>query len=601
MVVGSDIAELLLNAVEQQKQVLQQQKQSEAQTKEGRDFVEGNLGGDSNSAPLTDKEEGEGESSEEEESVPIPHPPYNNPPLVSSNVPAVPKDEKKLVEEFCSHLLYGHKKDALDFAMDHGLWGHALFFASKMDERSYGHVLARFANGIPLSSPLQTLYHIMCGKQPASVTSCGEGDNAQGATFGDWKPHLAMLLSNSGYKPEVEHRAILTLGDTLQQRNHVFAAQFCYLMGHEEFSKESRLGTLLGYSPQGKNKLEATQMTEVYEFARKLADPNFNLGVSFQQSKLEYAKTLVSYGFVEEALAYCEEITKVLRQSGRYGEQEREELIKLSGNTLKIAERIAVADESGTASGTWVEELRRLAMEPTLYAAGELEDSLRKLSLQSSSNNQDQQGQGEGQQQQFDLLSYSSSSAGGNNQQQAGSNVGDEGTSGNSNAGASIPTIYDHNYAQQQQTPQQQPQGDGNTMGRQYSGENVGLMGIDSTQHQQQQQVDGQGMQQQQPPQMILDNSWGQSQGQGQQSMMNGGLHLTQQQQQYEPPTIPIISQGQQGGYGVTQGNGGYQQQQQPPQGMMDGEYCNGPQSYGGGKLNKLFKLILKLKNGRVG
>jgi len=58
----------------------------------------------------------------------------------------------------------------IDFAMDNGLWGHALFFASKMDERSYGHVLARFANGIPLNSPLQTLYHIMCGKQPASVT-----------------------------------------------------------------------------------------------------------------------------------------------------------------------------------------------------------------------------------------------------------------------------------------------------------------------------------------------------------------------------------------------------------------------------------------------
>jgi len=33
--------------------------------------------------------------------------------------------------------------------------------------------------------------------------------------FGDWKPHLAMILSNSGLKPEVEGKAIAILGDTL--------------------------------------------------------------------------------------------------------------------------------------------------------------------------------------------------------------------------------------------------------------------------------------------------------------------------------------------------------------------------------------------------
>lgn len=54
--------------------------------------------------------------------------------------------------------------------MDNGLWGHALFFASKMGERTYGNVLARFANGMAMNSPLQTLYQVLSGKQPASVT-----------------------------------------------------------------------------------------------------------------------------------------------------------------------------------------------------------------------------------------------------------------------------------------------------------------------------------------------------------------------------------------------------------------------------------------------
>ncbi len=55
--------------------------------------------------------------------------------------------------------------------MDNGLWGHALFFASRMDEKLYGTVLARFANEtMSLNSPLQTLYHVLSGKQPPSVT-----------------------------------------------------------------------------------------------------------------------------------------------------------------------------------------------------------------------------------------------------------------------------------------------------------------------------------------------------------------------------------------------------------------------------------------------
>jgi len=57
-----------------------------------------------------------------------------------------------------------------EWAMKNGLWGHALFLASKVDQRTYASVMARFANGLPLNDPLQTLYQLMSGRQPAAVT-----------------------------------------------------------------------------------------------------------------------------------------------------------------------------------------------------------------------------------------------------------------------------------------------------------------------------------------------------------------------------------------------------------------------------------------------
>lgn len=54
--------------------------------------------------------------------------------------------------------------------MKHGLWGHALFLASKLDKRTYANVMTRFANGLTMNDPLQTLYQLLSGKVPAAVT-----------------------------------------------------------------------------------------------------------------------------------------------------------------------------------------------------------------------------------------------------------------------------------------------------------------------------------------------------------------------------------------------------------------------------------------------
>ena len=57
-------------------------------------------------------------------------------------------DMEEHVIKFRDYLLFGHKKEGLEYAMQNGLWGHALFLASKMDERSYSNVMLRFANGL---------------------------------------------------------------------------------------------------------------------------------------------------------------------------------------------------------------------------------------------------------------------------------------------------------------------------------------------------------------------------------------------------------------------------------------------------------------------
>ena len=33
--------------------------------------------------------------------------------------------------------------------------------------------------------------------------------------WGDWRPHLAMILANQSQRPDVDRKSIVTLGDTL--------------------------------------------------------------------------------------------------------------------------------------------------------------------------------------------------------------------------------------------------------------------------------------------------------------------------------------------------------------------------------------------------
>lgn len=78
--------------------------------------------------------------------------------------------EIEITEKFRNYLLYGNVNEALEWATDNNLWGHALFLASKVDRRSHANVMMKFANKLALNDPLQTLYQLMSGRTPSSVT-----------------------------------------------------------------------------------------------------------------------------------------------------------------------------------------------------------------------------------------------------------------------------------------------------------------------------------------------------------------------------------------------------------------------------------------------
>ncbi|XP_010736160.3 protein transport protein Sec16A isoform X3 [Larimichthys crocea] len=251
--------------------------------------------------------------------------------LLSDTFMTVPENVGKETERFRELLLFGRKKDALEAAMKGGLWGHALLLASKMDNRTHARVMTRFANSLPINDPLQTVYQLMSGRMPASATCCGE------EKWGDWRPHLAMVLSNLTHTLDLDTRTITTMGDTLASKGLIDAAHFCYLMaqvGLGVFTKKSTKMVLLGSNHSlpfyqfATN--EAIQRTEAYEYAQSLGSQPCSLP-NFQVFKLIYACRLAEAGLSAQAFHYCEVISRtVLMQPAYYSPVFISQIIQMS-------------------------------------------------------------------------------------------------------------------------------------------------------------------------------------------------------------------------------------------------------------------------------
>uniref|UniRef100_A0A8D1ZJQ7 Protein transport protein sec16 n=1 Tax=Sus scrofa TaxID=9823 RepID=A0A8D1ZJQ7_PIG len=236
--------------------------------------------------------------------------------LLTGEIPPSVDTPAQIVEKFTKLLYYGRKKEALEWAMKNHLWGHALFLASKMDSRTYSWVMSGFTSTLALNDPLQTLFQLMSGRIPQAATCCGDKQ------WGDWRPHLAVILSNQGGDPELYQRTIVTMGDTLAGKGLVEAAHFCYLMAHVPFGyytvKTDHLALLGSSHSQEFLKFattEAIQRTEIFEYCQMLGRPKSFIP-SFQVYKLLYASRLADYGLASQALHYCEAIGTALLSQG---------------------------------------------------------------------------------------------------------------------------------------------------------------------------------------------------------------------------------------------------------------------------------------------
>ncbi|XP_074066812.1 protein transport protein Sec16A isoform X4 [Macrotis lagotis] len=265
-------------------------------------------------------------------------------------------------ERFRELLLYGRKKDALESAMKHGLWGHALLLASKMDSRTHARVMTRFANSLPINDPLQTVYQLMSGRMPAASTCCGD------EKWGDWRPHLAMVLSNLSNNMDVESRTIATMGDTLASKGLLDAAHFCYLMaqiGFGVYTKKTTKLVLIGSNHSlpflkfATN--EAIHRTEAYEYAQSLGTQPCFLP-NFQVFKFIYACRLAEMGLAAQAFHYCEVISKtILKQPCQYSPVLISQLIQIASQLRLFDPQIKEKPEQESfIEPTWLIQLQQL-------------------------------------------------------------------------------------------------------------------------------------------------------------------------------------------------------------------------------------------------
>ncbi|XP_055077354.1 protein transport protein Sec16B [Periophthalmus magnuspinnatus] len=246
---------------------------------------------------------------------------------------------QRALRSYTQLLLAGRKKEALESAMSSGLWGHALFLASKMDNRSYVTVLNRFTGQLTANDPLQTLFQLLSGRVPAVATFCGS------ERWGDWRPHLAVILSNDTSNSAVKQRSIATMGDTLASRGLLHSAHVCYLTAGLPFGgftqKDQRL-VLLGSSHRQSFKDFATnsaiQCTELYEYCQNLGGKYFSIP-SFQVYKFLYATRLLDCGLSSQAFHYCEMVGQaILRQNAP--------MFVLTDLLLKLSDRLRHSEVS---------------------------------------------------------------------------------------------------------------------------------------------------------------------------------------------------------------------------------------------------------------
>ncbi|KHJ40464.1 hypothetical protein D918_09510 [Trichuris suis] len=245
-------------------------------------------------------------------------------------------------QEFTRLLLRGYIKvhalllsipyEAMDWAIKTKLWGHALFLAMKMNKHMHTTVMTRFANSVPMDSPLQTLYQMLSGGVPYASTRLPD------KSWIEWRPHLAMILANlTSHDEEMRQRelyGVLTMGHTLFNCGQIFGSQFCYICCHllanwnifeSGQQQQHPLITLVGVDSAERDNFAIQNfiLTEILEYTIGLhwlhTRNCFFWILPFQYCKLQFTTRMAELGYREEAISYCKVLNKALQYQSALG------------------------------------------------------------------------------------------------------------------------------------------------------------------------------------------------------------------------------------------------------------------------------------------
>ncbi|VDM34056.1 unnamed protein product, partial [Hydatigera taeniaeformis] len=136
--------------------------------------------------------------------------------------------EATALRRFRELLMHGHPLKALDQACQQQLWGHAFALAHRLGPLPLERVMEKFlSRAVHPHDPLLTLYQLTAGEIPRSVDQLAY---AGGTDTGDWRPHLAMLLSAPEGHEDLAREALERMGESLLSRRLLFAAHLCFLL-----------------------------------------------------------------------------------------------------------------------------------------------------------------------------------------------------------------------------------------------------------------------------------------------------------------------------------------------------------------------------------
>ncbi|XP_041965686.1 uncharacterized protein LOC121723730 isoform X32 [Alosa sapidissima] len=162
-----------------------------------------------------------------------------------------PGDWSAASQRFRQLLCAGRAKEALEYAVQKALWGHAFRLASRMGTTELQRVVARFADSMEEGDPLRTLYQIESGRIPDVATRCGE----------NWYTHLASVLTAVCPK-DLRITTAKMMGESLRSKGMMEASHFCFV------AAQIQVGTL--YKVPLKVEIDPDQRTPLVLEATKV-------------------------------------------------------------------------------------------------------------------------------------------------------------------------------------------------------------------------------------------------------------------------------------------------------------------------------------------